>query len=202
MKLFTDIETTNPIKYLVSWKAQERFWEEKDRAWYVTYAFFFTVIIALLALIGEWVLIIAVLGFAFLWFIQASVEPPIVEHIISSVGIKTYGRLYKWSDIKCFWFSTKKDSVILNLDLNSEDKPDAVFKRRLSLIIDTEDEKKFFGILFNYIEYGDEEEVGVNILNRLIYGKYVNIEAFMNKNMEADLDKLIDEAKANEVEEI
>jgi hypothetical protein len=193
MKLFTEIETQNPIKYIYSWKSQERLWKEKDRSWYVVYSFFFTVLIALLALIGEWVLILAIIGFAFLWFVQASVEPPVVEHIVSSVGIKTFGKLYKWSDIKCFWFSTKTDALILNLDLINEENPDAIFKRRISLVLNTEDKIHLFEILFNYIEYGDQEDIGVNILTQMIYGKYVDIEEFMST--EQNLEEAIEKAK-------
>ena len=201
MKLFTDIQTKNPIKYIYSWKSQERFWQEKDKSWYVIYSFFFTVLVALLALIGEWVLIIAILGFAFLWFVQASVEPPIVEHIISSVGIKTFNKLYKWTDIKAFWFSTKKDASILNLDLINEDRPDAIFKRRLSLIIAPEDRTNLFETLFTFIEYGDEDEVGVNLLTQFIYGKYVDIEEFMEKNINENLSKAVEEAKIEATQE-
>lgn len=200
MKLFTEIENTNPIKYIYSWKSQERYWKEKDRSWYVIYSFFFTVLIAVLALISEWVLIIAILGFAFLWFVQASVEPPVVEHIISSVGIKTFNKLYKWEDIKSYWFSTKTDTLALNLDLINEEKPDSLFRRRLSLIINTEDRNHIFEILFNYIEYGDEEDVGVNILTQIIYGKYISIEEFMDKSIEADLANAVEEAKREALE--
>lgn len=195
MKLFTEIENKNPIRYLYSWKSQERYWKEKGRSWYVIYSFFFTVIIALLALIGEWVLIIAILGFAFLWFVQASVEPPIVEHVVSSVGIKTFNKLYKWQEIKCFWFSTKKEETILNLDLLNEEKPDSLFRRRLCLLINREDEKKLFELMYDYLDYGDPEEVGVNLLTQLIYGSYVDIENFMEMGKEEDLVKAIDEAK-------
>ncbi len=196
MKLFTEIENKNPIKYLYSWKSQERYWKEKDKSWYVVYSFFFTVIIALLALIGEWVLIIAILGFAFLWFVQASVEPPTVEHVISSVGIKTFNKLYKWQEIKFFWLSAKKDELILNLDLINEDNPDALFKRRLCLLINAEDKQKMFELLYDYLDYGSGEEVGANLITQLVYGKYIDIETFMtNEDSNAELEKAIDEAK-------
>ncbi len=195
MKLFTQIEAKNPIEYIYSWKSPERIWQEKDKAWYVIYSFIFTAIVALLALIGEWVLIIAVLGFAFLWFVQGSVEPQIVEHVISSVGVKTFNKLYKWADIKCFWFSTKKDAVILNLDLINEDNPDSLFRRRICLIIDAKDRDHLFEILFTYLEYGEFEDVGINLFTELIYGKYVDLEEFMVKPLEENLEELIEEAK-------
>lgn len=199
MKLFTEIETKNPIEYLYSWKAPERHWKPKDRSWYVIYAFFFTVLVAFLALINEWMLILAVIAFAFLWFVQGSVEPQITEHIISSVGIKTYNKLYRWGDIKSFWFSRKKDVVNLNLDLLDPEKPEAAFKRRLSLIIEEEDLEKIFSLLFNYIEYGDPEDVGVNIFTDLVYGKHVNIEEFMVKPIEENLEEVIEEVKEKEL---
>lgn len=197
MKLFTNIDTENPIKYLFSWKAQERSWKEKDRSWYVVYSFFFTVLILFLALIGEWVLIIAVLGFAFLWFIQASVEPPIVEHVISTVGIKSFNKLHKWSDIKLFWFSKKGDVTVLNLDMVNPDKPDSLFSTRLSLIINAQDTEEIFTLLYKYLDYGDATEVGVNFLTDIVYGKHIDIENFMEKPMEEELDRIIAEHTQN-----
>lgn len=198
MKLHTEIETKNPIEYLYSWKAPERHWKPKDRAWYVIYAFFFTVLVAFLALINEWVLILAVVAFAFLWFVQGSVEPQTTEHIISSVGIKTFNKLYRWNEIKNFWFSQKKDFITLNLDLLDVEKPDAFFKRRLSLIIKNEDIDKIFELLFNFIEYGDPEDVGTNLFTDIVYGKHVSIEEFMIKPIEENLEEVIEEVKERE----
>jgi len=195
MKLFTEIETKNPIQYIYSWKSQERYWKEKDRSWYVIYSFFFTVLIAVLALIGEWILILAILGFAFLWFIQASVEPPIVEHVITSVGIKTFNKLYRWQDIKFFWLSSKKEMLVLNLDLINEDNPDSLYRRRLCLIIDEKDKEKIFNILYQFLEYGNEDDVGVNVFTSFIYGNYIRIEEFMDHSIEDEIDKVIEKAQ-------
>src|SRR5260221_4523155 len=83
-KLHTEINTITeiPIEYIYSWSVPERHWEPKDKAWYVIYAFFFLVIMVFLLMLGEYLLMLAVLAFLFLWFVQGSTPPLIVEHVI------------------------------------------------------------------------------------------------------------------------
>ena len=133
---------------------------------------------------GEYILIVAVLAFMLLWFVQATVPPQIVEHIITGLGIKSFGKLYKWSDIKVFWFAKKENVVHLNLDILNEDKPDALFRRRISLLLNDGDDKQIFDVLIKFIDYGNKDEIGFNIFAQLLYGHYIDIMTYLPEEAE------------------
>lgn len=91
MQLFTALEKKeNLIKELYSWEAPERFWRPKEKSWYVSYGTFFIVIIALFALLSEFIAIIAVLAFLFLWFVQGAIPPENTVFTISGLSITAF----------------------------------------------------------------------------------------------------------------
>jgi len=186
--LHTEINTiTNPyFQVLYKWTSPTRYWVRQDRSWYILYTFFFVVIIAILALMGEYVFIIGVIAFVFLWFVQAAIPPDNVEHVITSLGVKTFGKLYRWQDIQCFWFSSKNNVLILNLDIYSEIKRESSFKKRISLLLNEDDDKQIFQLLIKDINYGDKDEVGYNIFAHAIYGKFIDISTYLPKATEED----------------
>lgn len=170
------------FKKIFSWNAPERAWSEKTRAWYVLYSFFFVVLIAIVAILGQTFLILAIIAFIFLWFTQASIPPQIREHSITTIGIKTFEKMFKWSSIKHFWFSSKEGYNYLNLDLVENDPANENLKR-ISLIIDPTNEFEIFNTLINYIDYGDTKEIDYNILTRLLQGKHKDISLFLPENL-------------------
>jgi hypothetical protein len=176
--LFTKLEEDkNVFKNLYTWAAPERYWEKKDKAWYVGYSLVFVLIILVLAVLGEFIMILGVLAFMFLWFAQAYIPPRIVEHSITTIGIRAYEKLYKWSEINNFWFSRKNGVVLLHLEQPIENSK---VTTRVTLIIDDENEdEQVFEILMRFIEYGRKDEVGYNILARIINGEYIEIEKYM-----------------------
>jgi hypothetical protein len=170
-------EDKNVFKNLYSWTAPERYWERKDKAWYLAYSLFFVLIILVLAVLGEFIMILGVLAFMFLWFAQAYIPPKIVEHSITTIGIRAYEKLYKWSEINHFWFSKKNGVVLLHLEQPIEDSK---VTTRVTLIIDDENaDEQVFEILMRFLDYGRREEVGYNILARIINGEYIEIEKYM-----------------------
>lgn len=188
-RFYTDLEKDNEVegifKKLHEWEAPERQWVPKSRAWFVIYGFFFVCIVFIAALLQEYIFIVAVIAFSFLWFVQGSIAPHITTHMITSIGIKAYGELYKWQNIKHFWFSTKGDTVFLNLDIVEDENPH--FTRRIPLILAKNDDQKIFDILLQYIDYGDQHEIGFNIFTQLISGRYIDISKYMVVETEEDL---------------
>ncbi len=167
-----------------SWISPERYWFEKDRSWYVIYSFFFVLLIAFLTLLGEYILVLAVIAFVFLWFVQAAMPPQKVEHLITTIGIKTFGKLYKWKDIKNFWFSEKNGIVMLNIDVIDPENPKATFKKRLTLLTNEDEDKEIFTNLIKFIDYGDKEEIGYNLFTQIIYGKHYDITHYLPNESE------------------
>ncbi len=176
--LYTTLsEDKNVFKNLYSWNAPERYWERKDKAWYLGYSLFFVLIVLVLAVLGEFIMILGVLAFMFLWFAQAYIPPNVVEHSITTIGVRAYDKLYKWSEINSFWFSRKNGVTLLHLEQPIENSK---VTTRVTLIIDDVGmDTEIFEILMRFIDYGRKEEVGYNILAKIINGEYVQIEEYM-----------------------
>ncbi len=172
-----------PFEKLLEWTSDERIWNPKDRLWYVSYSIFFLVLIGLAALLEYYIVIIAILAFVFLWFTQAAVPPEKLTTQITSLGIKTYGKLFKWRNIKFYWFSIKEDRFLLNLDIVDEEFTSGDRVHRLSLIIFEKDMEKIFNNLVEYIEYGERNEVNYNIISRALHGKYLDITEFLPEDI-------------------
>lgn len=194
--LYTNLgqETEGVFKKVYEWDAPERQWTPKSKAWYVIYSLFFVSVIFIAALIQEYIFILAIIAFAFLWFVQGSIAPEIAHYTITSMGVKMLEKLYRWDDIKHFWFSIKSDTVYLNLEIS--DNPDSDIIKRYPLIINPEDMQKIFDILILNCDYGDKDEVSYNIFTNFISGKYFDISEFMA--IEGDPDKTkLDRLKDN-----
>ncbi|MFS8130947.1 MAG: hypothetical protein ACMG57_03130 [Candidatus Dojkabacteria bacterium] len=178
--LHTEINTdpNNVFTKLYVWKAPERYWVPRDRAWFTIYTIFFLLIILIGVLIKEFVFILAVLAFAFLWFINAIIPPQITEHTITTIGMRVFGKLYRWKDIKHFWFSEKDGVVFLNLDFQEDEKK--TLTKRLSLILnDKSQDKDIFAILIKFIDFGEKEEISYSFFTRFTNGEYYEIERYL-----------------------
>lgn len=180
-KLFTQIDPKDEYVFakVYEWTAPDRHWEPRSRAWYVVYSFFFTVLIAIAALIGEYILIVAIIAFVFLWFVQASIPPEIMKHVITNIGIKTHEKLYKWKDIMHFWFSIKDGVKVLNLVIKPSPGSKASPKTISILLNNEEQDDELFRILINNVDYGDTDEIGYNIISQLIHGRHLDISTYL-----------------------
>ncbi len=178
-KLFTTLDKKTAFSPLFTWESPERPWSPKNRSWYVIYSFFFITLIAVAALLGEFILIIAIIAFIFLWFTQASIPPQIVRHTVTKMGIRTYDKLLKWNDIKHYWFSVKAGVHFLNLEIQNSELTSGNRTHRISLLINEEDQDELFYLLIDYADYGDTDEISYNILTRILNGDYIDIEGFL-----------------------
>jgi len=179
-KLFTTINDDNPFKKLYSWSSPERQWFKKDRAWYLTYSLFFIVLIAFLALLGELLLILAVLAFVLLWFVQGATRPQMVEHTVTSLGLRTFETFYKWQNINHFWFSKKGNTLLLNLETFEDKRPD--YTKRITLLLNDNQDEELFKILINYLDYGDKKEIGFTPLTQVISGQYFDSQKYLDES--------------------
>jgi len=181
-KLFTQLTEDNPFKKIYSWISPERHWTEKARSWYISYSLFFIVLIAFMALIGEYLFILVILSFVFLWFVQGATPPHDVEHTITSLGIRTFDTFFKWKNIRHFWFSKKAGIVYLQLETFEDAKPD--FIKRISLLMKDGDDPKLFNLLVQFIDYGDKKEVGYSIILNLLNGEYFDQNRYLEDDTE------------------
>lgn len=178
--LHTEInkEGNNVFTKLYSWRSPERYWVPRDRSWFTVYTIFFLLIILIGVLLQEFIFILAVLAFAFLWFVNALIPPEITEHTITTIGIRAFGKLFRWKSIVHFWFSEKEGVVFLHLDTREDDSKDLV--RRISLILNEKDQdKEIFDVLIRFLDFGEKEEISYNYLNRLTDGDYYEIDRYL-----------------------
>lgn len=172
---------------LYEWTEDERMWSQKDRAWYISYTLFFLVIMAMAAIWRSYVFIVTIMAFMFLWFTQAAIPPEKITTRITTLGIKTYGKIFKWKNIKFFWFSFKGDVLFLNLDIVDEAFTSGHRVHRLALIIPNSEMVNIFEVLVDKIEYGDKTEVNYNIISRALHGTYIDITEFLGgENIEQE----------------
>jgi hypothetical protein len=196
-KLHTTIDNQNILNTLYSWEAPERQWQRKTREWYVIYSTIFVFLIGIATILQEVILIFAIIAFVFLWFTQAAVSPEIVTHKITSIGIKTYGKIFRWKQIKHYWISEKGRVKFLNLEIvDDEFTKNDERTQRLSLLINPEDEESIFYTLLQYVDYGDKSEVGYNFITERLNGKYTDITKFLSEDTPTQDDYL--EAKGLE----
>lgn len=190
-KLFTNLKRNNVLQTLYAWQAPERDWHPKSRDWYVIYTSLFTILISMALILGEFILVFLILAFVFLWFTQASVPPEIVEHKITGLGIKTYSKVYKWKQIKHYWFSRRENTYFLNLDILDLDITKNLDRtQRLSLILNEEDLDDVFYALLNFVDYGDTDEIGFNFVTRHLHGDYIGVDDFFPDDIESQEDYL------------
>lgn len=166
---------------IYTWQSRERYWTQKDRSWYVMYASFFVLLIAFAAILQEFILIIAIVAFVFLWFVQASIPPEIVSHSITKLGLKTYGKLFKWDQIKHFWFSEKQGVKYIQFEL-AETTENALPYKRLTLLLENDEDVDLFELLIEKIDYGDKEEISFNPITQIINGRHIDLKEYMPDN--------------------
>jgi hypothetical protein len=167
------------VKVLLSWTAPERLWQPKDRQWYLISAICILLPVFIAVRMGAWIMIIALIAFTMLWFIQGYLQPWDVEHKVTTKGIFTHNTLYAWDQIGQFWLARKQGQLLLHIDFPKESN-----RVRLTLLVPNELEQTLFNELIDHVKYADEAAAGHNFISRPVYGQYLPISNFI-----ADLDQ-------------
>lgn len=174
-------ESERGISSWLSWQAPDRIWEPKSRMWYLWSALVVLLVI-LFAVLSQYpsypMLVIAMLMFLGLWFIQGNIAPRIVEHRLTNKGIYSREVLYHWVDLSGFWMARKNDHLVLYIDFI----PQLNLPRQMFLV-PAEIGQEVFDLIVTRVKYSNEREAQYNFISKLIYGEYLPISAFI-----ADLD--------------
>lgn len=109
-----------PVKeeVLLVWEAPERPFKKRDREYYTTIGIIVFLVSIILFFAGQFLPIAVVVSFAFLSYVLASVPPEKVKHQITNKGIRSGEKLYTWNDLGRFWFTTRFQQPILNIEHN------------------------------------------------------------------------------------
>lgn len=172
--------------HLYVWSAPERFWQAKDKNWYLRYALLFIVLIFLSALTEQYFLILGLIALLLLIYAQAANPPGKQKFEVTNRGLKAFDTLYLWKDINSFWISDKANGGIwdtfksnppthrlISFEMPKKNPP------RLTLLLGDSDEETLLFTLLEYIPYADTSEASNDFIARQIYGKYLPLQHYM-----------------------
>jgi len=140
------------LKSLLKWEALARPYKKRDREFYTTIAAIVFLLAVILLFLQEWLLIVVLASFMFVTYVLATVQPEKVEHEITTLGVTTSGKSYKWQDFLRFWFEEKTGETILHIDTMLR------FPTRLILLLGQEDKERVKKILQKYVRYENPED--------------------------------------------
>jgi len=138
-------------KLLYRWKAPVRPFKKRDRDYYTTIAAIAFLIIIILGFLREFLLIAVVIAFAFVSYVLAAVKPEETEHQLTSRGIRTADKLYRWADLRRYWLSEKYGQAMVMVQTAM------LFPGQLLMLLPEADKEKVRKILNEHLPYEQPE---------------------------------------------
>lgn len=162
------IEERKSLYTIYKWRAPDRLLMPKSREWYASLTVVFLVAIAFSVLLGEYLLMFAIIAVMILTYISQSINPKLIDHEITNKGLLSSGKLYTWDKIDGFWISKRGTSYILIIDL----KPNSRMPSRLIILAGAASPKVLVEYLYNHIPYFDSQEAGIDLINVFTTGNH------------------------------
>lgn len=161
-------EIVQSIK-LFEWKAPERYEVKLNNKGFLIILAFSLLFIVLLAVLGKYYLIAAIISVLFVIYAAGTTKPLVATHKITARGIDTGGKLYEWYMLDDFYFSKKGDlyTLMVQTKLN--------FPKALVLLCKEEDKDPLFVILQKNLLYRDIRKKQ-NKIDIISYGEYIPLE--------------------------
>lgn len=107
-------------KILAQWEAPSRPYKKRNREYYTTVASIVFLLAVILLLLKEFLLVGVIITFAFVSYALSSVQPGNTNHQITTKGVRTEDRLFKWETLTNFWLQEKwgQEIMIIMTKLN------------------------------------------------------------------------------------
>lgn len=142
-------------KTLLEWQSPARPFKKRDREVFFTAGAIVALISVILLFIREFLLIAVLLSLYFVFWVLNTIAPEKVKHKITSSGIETGGKAYKWEELGRFWFTGKWGNTILNIETKRR------FPGRLLILLGpTKEEVK--KVLIKHLEFEEPEPNWLN----------------------------------------
>lgn len=135
---------------LLSWTAPSRLFKKRDKEYFTNIGAIVFLLIVILVFAREFLLIAAVVSIVFLIYVLSTVPPEEVEHRITTLGVESVGRVYRWEELAEFWFDTQWGQTMLQI------KP--IVGNRIILLLGREHQNKVKELVAKYIQYREEPE--------------------------------------------
>lgn len=144
-------EARGEERVLYSWMAPVRPFKDRNRDYYTTIAAIAFLVIIILVFMKEFLLIAVVIAFAFVAYVLAAVPPEEIEHQLTSRGIRSAGKLYRWGELRRYWFSEKFGQKMIMIQTFM------LFPGQLLLMLGKGNEKKVRDFLNDRLPYDQPE---------------------------------------------
>jgi len=154
---------------LFEWKAPERYEVQLNKKSFLIILLITLIFIVLLAILGKYYLIAAIISVLFVLYAASSTKPLMVTHKITARGIDTAGKLYEWYMLEDFYFSKKGNMYTLMVQTKLN------FPKALVLLCNKKDKDPLFVILQKNLLYKDirRKQSKIDIIS---YGEYIPLE--------------------------
>lgn len=144
------------LKTLLTWTAPERPFKKRNREYFTTIGAIVFLIGVILFFLKEWVLILVMVSLVFVAYIMATVEPRKVEHKVTSQGIITGERSYKWEELIRFWFTKRWGETILHVETFTG------LSRHLMLLLGETKQGQVKKVLSDYLPFEEPEKAWID----------------------------------------
>ncbi len=153
----------------MEWSAPERYQIKLQSRNFLIIVVISLLFIALLAVLGHYFLIAAIISVLFVIYAAGSTKPLIAKHKITARGIETIGKLYEWYMLEDFYFCKKGNmyTLLVQTKLN--------FPKVLVLLCNEKDKDPIFVILQKKLLYRDIRKK-LSKVDVLSFGEYVPLE--------------------------
>ena len=131
----TIAETTVDERVLLTWRSEERLYKPRGKEFYSTIVVLAFLVSVILFFIEGIMPALVVWAVVFVIWATSKTPPVESEHQLTSWGIRTSGKLYRYSQMPIFWLEEKWNKTVLRVLLTS-------FPGQLVLLVNKEDEAK------------------------------------------------------------
>jgi hypothetical protein len=103
-------------KTVIRWKSPGWAFKQRSREYFTTIGAMVILVTIILLFVREFLFVAVVWAGAFLVYSFASVKPDLVEHEITTRGLKTGEKFYRWDILGRFWFGEKHEARMLMVE--------------------------------------------------------------------------------------
>lgn len=101
---------------VVEWSSASRPHKQRQKQYFTTIAIFVFLLSLILFFLSQFLLIGVVMAVAFLIYVLEVVPPTMVNHQITTFGIRVENNLYYWDELGRFWFTEKYGQPMLHVE--------------------------------------------------------------------------------------
>ena len=153
---------------LFEWSAPDRYQFKFDNKGFLIVVVLSLLFSLLLAILGNYLLMAAILSMLFLLYVAGTTKPLTVKHKVTARGIETGGKLYEWYMLDKFFFTKRGDQILLILQTKLN------FPKALILLVNKKDKDPLFVLFQDKLLYEDFKKW--KWLDKISYGDYIPLE--------------------------